>query len=179
LVTVKEGPGGGTNNAVPGGPVTDAYCKSLACHGVAVDPHTRYTTDQENHLLALAAGFLTIPFGSGEVELASNARVAAEIASDARLGKYVLNPALSGGKAGFFEKELGFTSEHAGALGSQLRFNPSTARFQDFSQWGARLDQVQLVRGANGSTAWVRSVYQIDRTGEMAGVPRLITAVPW
>lgn len=77
----------------------------------------------------------------------------------------------SKGKGGFFRGVLGFSSH--GELGSSLKSH-LVNNFENASTQGTRIRVIAPLTGANGRTASVTSVWQINPNGTM----ELITALP-
>lgn len=90
-----------------------------------------------------------------------------------KVANYLFNPDNQKGwaKGQWFVKALGFDpdkSKHELMLAQQIKFDASSAVFDEMSAWGPRFKQILELTGPNGKIIkGVRAVWQIDTNSEI------------
>jgi len=93
-----------------------------------------------------------------------------------KVGEYLLSPTNKDGapKAKWFKEALGFTKENMNDLGRQLVFKRNEATPTALSEWGQKYEQIIDLKGANGRTIPILTVWIERPTGEVD----FVTAIP-
>jgi hypothetical protein len=86
-----------------------------------------------------------------------------------KVGDYLLSPTNRDGapKAKWFKEALGFTRDNMNDLGRQLVFKRSDATPTALTEWGKKYEQTIELKGANGRTIPVLTIWIERPTGEM------------